>query len=122
MIKKIPECEHYMTRLYTNRISWAKACLPFQFNAGIQSTQSVESFNNIIKKSLNGASTLCDVETAIDKRQEEEIQYCQLSNIKTQYTTIGLPHFSSQFFSSIDKVFTEFLSPLILSWQRFQVS
>jgi len=122
MIENFPECENYMARLYTNRISWAKAYLPLQFNAGIQSTQSVESFNNIIKKSLNGASTLCDVETAVDKRQEEEIRYCQLSNIKTQYTTIGLPHFSSQFFSSIDKVFTEFLSPLILSWQRFQVS
>jgi len=122
MIENFPKCENYMARLYTNRISWAKAYLPLQFNAGIQSTQSVESFNNIIKKSLNGASTLCDVETAIDKRQEEEIRYCQLSNIKTQYTTIGLPHFSSQFFSSIDKVFTEFLSPLILSWQHFQVS
>ena len=78
--------------------------------------------NNIIKKSLNGASTLCDVETAIDKRQEEEIRYCQLSNIKTQYTTISFLYFSSQFFSSIDKIFTEFLSPLILSWQCFQVS
>ncbi len=32
-----------MTRtLYTNKISWAKAYTPFQFNAGIQSTQSVE--------------------------------------------------------------------------------
>ena len=122
MIKKFPECEHYMTRLYTNRISWAKACLPFQFNAGIQSTQSVESFNNIIKKSLNSASTLCDVEEAIDKRHEEEMRYCQLTNIKAQYTTIGLPHISSQFFSRIDKVITEFLSPLILSWQRLQIS
>ncbi|CAG8677989.1 14116_t:CDS:2 [Funneliformis caledonium] len=90
MIENFPKCENYMARLYTNRISWTKAYLPLQFNAGIQSTQSVESFNNIIKKSLNGVSTLCDVETAIDK--------------------------------SIDKVFTEFLSPLILSWQRFQVS
>ena len=59
---------------------------------------------------------LCDVEAAIDKRQEEEIQHCQLLNIKAQYITIGLPHISSQFFSSIDKVFMEFLSPLILSW------
>jgi hypothetical protein len=29
--------------LYANRISWAKAYMPFQFNAGIQSSQSVES-------------------------------------------------------------------------------
>ncbi|CAG8648866.1 11577_t:CDS:2 [Funneliformis caledonium] len=88
MIENFSECKNYMARLYTNRISWAKAYLLLQFNAGIQNTQSVKSFNNIIKKSLNDASTLCDVEIAIDK--------------------------------SIDKVFTEFLSSLILSWQRFQ--
>jgi hypothetical protein len=35
-------------------------------------TQSVESFNSIIKKSLNNASTLCDIEEAIDKRHKEE--------------------------------------------------
>jgi len=122
MIEKFPNCQNYMKTLYNNRISWAKAYLPSQFNAGIQSTQSVESFNNIIKKSLNSASTLCDVEAAIDKRQEEEMLYCQLTDIKAQYTTIGLPHISSQFFSNIDMVLAKFLPPLILSWQRFQVS
>ena len=38
MIENFPECENYMARLYTNQISWAKAYLPLQFNAGIQST------------------------------------------------------------------------------------
>jgi hypothetical protein len=115
--------EHYITRtLYANRASWVQAYTPFQFNASIQSTQSVESFNSIIKKSLNSASTLCDVEEAIDKRHEEEVKYCKLTDIKAQYTTIGLPHISSQFFSSVDKVIAEFLPPLILSMQRFQIS
>src|SRR5207249_9620589 len=83
MIKTFPECQSYMTRtLYNNRISWAKAYLLSQFNAGIQSTQSVESFNSIIKKSLNSASTLCDVEEAINKRHEQETRYCQLTNIR----------------------------------------
>ena len=122
MIEKFPDCQNYMKSLYNNRINWAKAYLPSQFNAGIQSTQSVESFNNIIKKSLNSASTLCDVEAAINKRQEEEMQYCQLTDIKAQYTTIGLPHISSQFFSNIDMVLVKFLPPLVLSWQRFQIS
>jgi hypothetical protein len=123
MISEFPECERYMTRaLYTNRISWAKAYTPFQFNAGIQSTQGVESFNGIIKKAVNNASTLCDVEKAIDKRHQEEIQYCQLTDLKAKYTTIGLPHLSSQFFSSVDTVIAKFLSPLILSLQRFQIS
>ncbi|CAG8727317.1 18899_t:CDS:2, partial [Dentiscutata erythropus] len=67
-IKIFSECEYYMTKkLYANRISWAKAYAPLQFNAGIQSTQSVESFNVIIKKSLNNTSTLCEVEEAINK-------------------------------------------------------
>ena len=46
----------------------------------------------------------------------------QLTNIKEQHTTIGLPHLSTQFFSSVDEVITKFLSPIILSWQRFQIS
>jgi len=36
--------------------------------------------------------------------------------------TIGLPHLSSQFFSSVDTVIVQFLTPLVLSWQRFQIS
>ncbi|CAB4399477.1 unnamed protein product [Rhizophagus irregularis] len=123
MLDTFPECYSYMMRaLYPNRSSWAKSYLPFQFNAGIQSTQSVESFNALIKKSLNSASTLCDIEKAINRRHEDEFQYCKLVDLKAQQTTVGLPHLSSQFFSKIDAVLTQFLTPLILSWERFQIS
>lgn len=123
MIKTSPECQRYMTRtLYPARMNWAKAYTPFQFNAGIQSTQSVESFNGIIKRSLNAASTLCDVQEAIDKRHKEEIEYCQLVDLKARHTTIGLPHISSQFFSSVDMIIVKFLTPLTLSLQQFQIS
>ncbi|RIB08282.1 hypothetical protein C2G38_2212058 [Gigaspora rosea] len=94
-----------MTRaLYNNRISWTRSFTPFQFNAGIQSTQSVESFNSIIKKALNSASTLCDVEKIINKRHEDESQYCKLIDLKDQYMTIGLSYILSQFFSSVDAI------------------
>jgi hypothetical protein len=123
MVETFPACQNYMTKtLYANRISWAKCYTPFQFNAGIQSTQSVESFNGIIKKALNSASTLCDIEKAIDKRHEQESQYCKLVDLKALQTTIGLPHLSFQFFSNVDTVLIHFLTPLILSWQRFQIS
>ncbi|CAG8587222.1 13788_t:CDS:2, partial [Dentiscutata heterogama] len=123
IIKTFPEYERYMSKkLYANRSSWARAYTPFQFNAGIQSTQSIESFNNIIKKSLNSASTLCKLEEAIDKRHEQEIRYCKLVDIKVQYITVGLPYISSQFFSAVDNVLVNFLTPLILSLQRFQIS
>ncbi|CAB5210703.1 unnamed protein product [Rhizophagus irregularis] len=108
--------------LYPNRSSWAKSYLPFQFNGRIQSTQSVESFNAIIKKAVNSTSTLCDVEKAIDKRHESESKYCQLIDLKARQTTVGIPHLSSQFFSNIDVILIYFLIPLVLSWQRFQIS
>ena len=123
MIDTFPECKNYMTKtLYPNRFSWAKSYTPFQFNAGIQSTQSVESFNAIIKKAINSSSTLCDVEKAINKRHEDESQYCKLVDLKARQTTVGLPHLSSQFFSNIDTILNHFLTPLLLSWQRFQIS
>ncbi|CAB4423844.1 unnamed protein product [Rhizophagus irregularis] len=108
--------------LYPNRSSWAKTYTPFQFNAGIQSTQSVELFNAIIKKTLNSASNLCEIGNTIDKRHEDELQYCKLVNLKAHQTTVGLPHLSSQFFSSIDIVLNHFLTPLVLLWQKFQIS
>ncbi|CAB5184916.1 unnamed protein product [Rhizophagus irregularis] len=43
-------------------------------------------------------------------------------NIKAKYTPIGLPHLSSQFFSSVDAIIVKFLSPFILSLQRYQIS
>ncbi|CAB5345802.1 unnamed protein product [Rhizophagus irregularis] len=61
-------------------------------------------------------------EEAINKRYEEEIRYCQLTDLKAKYTTVGLPHLSSQFFSDVDTVIVEFLTSLILSLQHFQIS
>ncbi|CAB5179432.1 unnamed protein product [Rhizophagus irregularis] len=52
--------------------------MPSQFNTGIQSLQSVESFNAIIKKSLNSTSTLCEIKETINKRHKEKIKYWQL--------------------------------------------
>ncbi|EXX52527.1 hypothetical protein RirG_252220 [Rhizophagus irregularis DAOM 197198w] len=101
--------------LYPNRSSWVKAYTSFQFNISIQSTQSVESFNAIIKKTLNSASNLCKIENTIDKRHEDEFQYCKLANLKAYQITVGLPHLSSQIFSSIDIVLNYFLTSLVLS-------
>ncbi|CAB4415220.1 unnamed protein product [Rhizophagus irregularis] len=42
--------------------------------------------------------------------------------LKVKYTTVGLSHLSSQFFSDVDTVIVEFLTPLILPLQRFQIS
>ncbi|PKB98655.1 hypothetical protein RhiirA5_431026 [Rhizophagus irregularis] len=58
--------------------------MPSQFNTGIQSLQSVESFNAIIKKSLNS------------------------TNLKAKYTTVGLSHLSSQFFFRWQLIFCLF--------------
>ncbi|CAG8558183.1 14377_t:CDS:2, partial [Racocetra fulgida] len=46
--------------------------------SSVNSTQSVESFNSIIKKSLNSASILYNVEKIIKKRLDDESQYNKL--------------------------------------------
>ncbi|CAB5092350.1 unnamed protein product [Rhizophagus irregularis] len=97
-----------------NAASHAKSYSPFQFNAGIQSTQSVKSFNGIIKRAVNSTSSLCDVEKAINKRHDDESQYCKLVDLKAQQTTVGLPHLASQFFFNIDAILNHFLTPLVL--------
>ena len=111
-----------MNKLYNNRFSQARSFTPFQFNASIQSTQSVESFNAIIKRFLNSASSLCNVKKVIDKRHEDVSRYCKLINVKAKHITVGLPHLSSQFFSDIDMVLERFLNPLLLSQRQFQIS
>ncbi|CAB4376737.1 unnamed protein product [Rhizophagus irregularis] len=73
-------------------------------------------------KAVNSTSSLCDVEKAINKRHDDESQYCKLVDLKAQQTTIGLPHLASQFFSNIDAILNHFLTPLVLSCQRFQIS
>ncbi|CAG8755671.1 17599_t:CDS:2 [Gigaspora margarita] len=65
---------------------------------------------------------LCELEKEMNKRHEQESRYCKLVDIKAQHTTIGLLHISSQFFLTVDNVLISFLTPLILSLQRFQIS
>ncbi|CAG8813405.1 4174_t:CDS:2, partial [Racocetra persica] len=48
------------------------------------------------------ASTFCEIKEAINKRHEKEIRYCKLTDIKAKYSTIELPHISSQFFSTVN--------------------
>ncbi|CAG8819075.1 18499_t:CDS:2, partial [Gigaspora margarita] len=96
MIKTFPECHDYMTRtLYANRLSWAKSYVP--------------------------TSTLCNVEKVIEKRLEDESQYNKLVDLKAPNILIRLPHLSLQFFTNIDAILVQFLTPLILLWQRFQI-
>ncbi|RIB27933.1 hypothetical protein C2G38_2239825 [Gigaspora rosea] len=82
----------------------------------------MESFNGIIKNLLNKVNTLYNVEKVIEKRLEDELQYNKLVGLKAPNTLIRLPHLSSQFFTNIDAIFVQFLTPLNLSWQRFQIS
>lgn len=53
---------------------------------------------------------------------KKKLDIVKLTDIKALYITIGLPHFSSQFFLNIDRIIIEFLLLLILLMQRFQIS
>ncbi|CAG8639905.1 7803_t:CDS:2, partial [Racocetra persica] len=123
--------KHLKTKLNVNFNAFSKAFYSYRNVLStelfeqcwkIQNTQSVESFNSIIKKSLNSISMLCDVEKIIEKRLDNELQYNKLVDLKAPYILIRLPHLSLQFFTNINAILVQFLTFLILSWQQFQIS
>ncbi|CAG8764551.1 4980_t:CDS:2, partial [Gigaspora margarita] len=63
---------------------------------------SSSNHNDYDTISLNSASTLCELEEAIDKKYKEKNRYYKLTDLKSQHTTIGLPYILFQFFPAID--------------------
>ncbi|CAG8652766.1 7090_t:CDS:2 [Funneliformis caledonium] len=95
------------------------------FNAGIQSTQSVKSFNAIIKKVLNNANSLCDIGKLLikDMRLNFSIQKFQISQsftyeghlISTLNENLDIETASSNFIDESQITLTSLLSVVLLS-------
>ncbi|KAF0443466.1 protein far1-related sequence 5-like [Gigaspora margarita] len=83
-----------------------------------QSSKATSSSN--YQHNLQEEDTFDDWESA--DRLEDESQHNKLVDLKAHYAMSGLPHVSSQFFTSIDAILVQFLTSLVLLWQQFQVS
>ena len=92
------------------------------FNAGIQSTQRVESYNALIKKSVRNSTTLYELDTQIQLRLDREEQFERLEEQTNQNPTVGLPNVIGRYFKRIDNVIKKFLTPQVLKMQRCQMN
>ncbi|CAB5387291.1 unnamed protein product [Rhizophagus irregularis] len=68
LLQKYDDAANYLQRhLYKCRETWALCFTHRAFNAGLQSTQRVESYNGIIKNNVNGSSSLMELERTIER-------------------------------------------------------
>ncbi|CAG8725183.1 9737_t:CDS:2, partial [Cetraspora pellucida] len=117
-VEPFPKAHRYaIETLYPTRHSWAVCYTQTRFTAGIQSTQRVEGINAIIKREVSHSSTLLHLIDAIQNRLDEEARYARISEQKNMNPSIGLPHIASRYFSGIDSLLKEYLTPHVLSLQ-----
>jgi hypothetical protein len=101
---------------------WALCFTHRSFNAGIQSTQRVESYNALIKKSVRSSTTLYELDTQIQLQLDKEEQYERLKEQTNQNLTVGLPNVIGRYFKRIDDIVKKYLTPQVLKMQRHQMN
>ena len=112
LIDEFPACEQYLIRvLYPCKSSWASYAINWNFTAGIQSTQRIEVTNKIIKDKLNRSSRLADVVEEIQKTFNQQSKKAILNECENEILTRGLPTIMEEYFSDLDKILREYLTP-----------
>jgi hypothetical protein len=108
--------------LYINKESWAIPWIRKRFTTGAQSTQRIESINRHIHDKVDRSTSLCDLLLSIKDhvRNEEHLENFELE--RNAIPTIGMPMLNTRFFSQMDAVIKEFLTPVILGKQRSQMN
>ena len=92
------------------------------FTAGIQSSQRVESINKNIHNKVDRSTSLCNLLLSI-KDYVKNVEHLERFEIElNSLPTIRLPMLNSRFFSQIDVIFKNFLTPVMLGKQRSQMN
>ncbi|CAG8678800.1 6509_t:CDS:2 [Cetraspora pellucida] len=122
LINKYPDCKNYFIRtLYSCKSSWASYVINRNFTTGIQSTQRVEVCNKVIKDRLTRSSRLAEVVKEIQKTFNNQSKKAMLSEYKNEILTRGMPNIIDEYFSELDKILQEYLTPQILQKQHDQM-
>src|SRR3954449_3086773 len=109
------EAQNYLERtLGIDVTNWALCFTHRSFNAGIQSTQQVKSYNVLIKKSVRSSTILYELDTQIQLQLDKEEQYERLKEQTNQNSTVGLPNVIKRYFKRIDSIVKKYLTPQVL--------
>ncbi|CAG8802166.1 9269_t:CDS:2, partial [Cetraspora pellucida] len=115
------QAQSYLRRqLYPYRKAWVLAFTHQSFNYGIQSTQRVKVYNVILKKSLNGTSSLIEVVSIIKQHLMRELQLVRFNEINGELPRVMHATYRDHYFIAIDEACTKFLIPAIqkLQWNQ----
>ena len=103
--------------------SWALCHTSRSFNAGIQSTQRVEGYNSLIKRSVKSSATLFELDIHIQSLLDKEEQFERHEQSKSnQNPTAGIPNVIGRYFKRIDAIIKKFLTPRVLKMQHNQMN
>ncbi|CAB5362544.1 unnamed protein product [Rhizophagus irregularis] len=108
--------------LGTDVNSWALCYTHRSFNAGIQSTSRVESYNALIKRSVRSSTTLFELDTEIQLQLDKEEQFERLKEQSHKNPTVGLPNIVNRFFKWIDVIIKKYLTSRVLKIQHSQMN
>ncbi|CAG8625818.1 3860_t:CDS:2, partial [Diversispora eburnea] len=88
----------------------------------IQSTQCVESYNVLIKKSVNSSTTLFKLDTQIQLQLNKEEQFERQEEQINKNPTVSLPNVIRRYFKRIDSIIKKYLTPRVLKMQHCQMN
>ncbi|CAB4425493.1 unnamed protein product [Rhizophagus irregularis] len=123
LLQKYDDAANYLQRhLYKCREAWALCFTHRAFNAGVQSTQCVESYNGIIKNNVNGSSSLMELERTIERLLIKESQYAQLNDTIGKLPVSREEDYHDHYYKKIDIYCQRYLTPALLKLQRHEMN
>ncbi|CAG8581866.1 18902_t:CDS:2, partial [Racocetra fulgida] len=123
MLQKYPDCTSYLERqLYSCRKTWALCYMHRSFNTGVQTTQQVESYNNIIKRHVNGTSFLFELSNVIERLLIKEDRYQRFNEVEGVLLNIYNEDYYCKYFKAVDESCQKFLTTAILKIQRQEIN
>ncbi|CAG8584661.1 6862_t:CDS:2, partial [Racocetra fulgida] len=114
--------DYLQWQLYECREVWALCFTHCAFNADVQSTQRVESYNAIIKNKVNGSSSLTELEHTIEKLLIKESCFIKLNEVINQLPVSREDSYANRYFEKVVEICSKFLTPAILKLQRSEIN
>ncbi|CAG8631781.1 13841_t:CDS:1 [Funneliformis mosseae] len=123
LLQEYPDAISYLQRyLYLYREAWVLCFTYHVFNARIQSTQRVESYNSIIKNNVNGLSSLTELKHTIERLLAKESKFIKLNETIGKLPVSQDEDYYNHYFKEVDISCQYFLILAILKLQRHEMN
>ncbi len=123
LLQDYADASSYLQRqLYPCREAWVLCFTHRAFNAGVQSTQRVESYNSIIKNNVNGSTSLLELEHTIERLLAKESRFIRYNETTGKLPVSRDEDYHDHYFKKIDISCQQFLTPALLKLQRHEMN